>query len=89
MIKKYNETFPPENQTIYSLKRKFASLQRKKMPTRDLIMPPYVHRVKQIRYLMYDRMEIFDAEDATGIATEAFDASKEELHGPGYVVLHL
>lgn len=41
-------------------------------------MPPEVRRAKHIRYLMSDRAEIGDAEDAEAIASETLDESTDE-----------
>lgn len=55
--------------------RKFLSLHRKKMPTRDPVMQSNVRRARYIRYLMTKRADIRDAEDADEISSEAFTNS--------------
>lgn len=80
MTREYSDTLPSETRTAESLKRKFASLHRKTMPTGDLLMLAEVRRVKHIRSLTSDRAEMGNAEDAEATTSETFDASTDKLN---------
>lgn len=60
-----------------SLKRKFASLYRHKMPTRDPTIPPDVEKAKHIRYSMTERADIEEGVDSDDIIS-AFDSGDEK-----------
>ena len=54
----HKENFPVQNRTDDSLKRKFASFYRSKVPTGDPNCPPHVRRAKHLRYQIKERSEI-------------------------------
>lgn len=66
----HTNEFPEENRTVDSLKRKFASLHRRKIPTGDPLCPDDVRRAKRIRYAMTERADVGDGAEATQIAEE-------------------
>lgn len=57
------------------MKRKVASLHRKKMTTGGALMPANVRRAKHMRYMMTDRGDMGDAEEADTIANASFGDS--------------
>lgn len=58
MLSENNESFPKCNRTVGALRCKFASLQRKKIPTGDPLKPPDVRWAKHIRHKMTEKAEI-------------------------------
>ena len=66
------------------------------MPTGDHLMPPDVRKAKHIRYLMTERADIGDAEDAEVVANGAFskalgdgDDSNGEAPDNGSAPVHI
>lgn len=78
VMRKHNNAFRTNNCNINSIRQNSASLHRKEMPTGDPSMPSDVRRAKQILYLMTDRVNFGDGEEADAIASEAFAASSDE-----------
>jgi len=62
--REHQKCYPQQQRSVDSLKRKFSSLHRKKMPTGDPLMPEDVRRAKNIRHEMTERANLGDAEDA-------------------------
>lgn len=58
VIVEHSKIFPQNNRSVESLRRKFASLHRRKMPTGDPLMPADVRRAKHIRYKMTERADM-------------------------------
>ena len=58
ILNEHNKLFSLQNRTVDALRRKFASLHRKKMPTGDPLMPANVRRAKHIRYKMTERADM-------------------------------
>ena len=52
---------------VFSLKRKYQTLHRKKTPTGDPNCPPNVRRAKRIHYRIKDKCEIGDVEEEINI----------------------
>lgn len=52
-------------QTLDSLRRKFASLHIKEIPTGDPLFPEDVHRAKHIRHKMSDQVDLGGSEEVT------------------------
>lgn len=65
----------PGCRTTDSLRRKFASLYRKKTPTGDPTCPSSVRRAKRIRQKIVDRSEMSDCDDGEAAVRDAFDSS--------------
>lgn len=63
VVREQEQRYPGKERTVDSLRRKFAKLARKQMPTGDPLMPPLVKRAKQIRYRMTERAELDDADN--------------------------
>lgn len=64
VLRLHMQRYPELDRTVDSLKRKFSSLHRAKVPTGDPTIPPDVKRAKQIRYSMMERADIGEAEDS-------------------------
>ncbi|EGZ26482.1 hypothetical protein PHYSODRAFT_327380 [Phytophthora sojae] len=64
----HNAAYVGDDRTTDSLKRKFAKLHRKRIPTDDLSIPANVLQAKRVRLEMTRRADLGDGEDA---ATEA------------------
>lgn len=71
LCKEHNDALAEENRNFDSLKRKFASLHRKKCRTGDPRMPSGVHGAKHTRCSTINCAKMHDAEDTNPIATEA------------------
>ena len=72
MQKQNNSRFPELERNADSLKRKFAGLYRKTVPTGDPIIPPDARRAKIIRSQMVERIYMGYEHDAEQIADEFF-----------------
>ncbi|PXF44298.1 hypothetical protein BWQ96_05925 [Gracilariopsis chorda] len=72
-----SERYPEYKRTVDSLKRKFASLHRRRIPTGDPTIPLDVDKAKRIRYSMTERADIGEGEDSDDILC-AFDSGDEE-----------
>ena len=62
-----------------SLRRKFAALYRKPIPTGDPHIPVDVLRAKRIRGEMTDRIDLGDGEEATEVADSSFEAQTRSM----------
>lgn len=56
-------TWPQQSRTKESLRRKFQSLYRQKIPTGDPNCPPNVRRAKHIHYKLKEKTEMSDGDD--------------------------
>lgn len=74
---KHSERYPGLSRTFDRLRRKFASLHRRKIPDGDPAIPPDVERGKKIRYKMTERADIGDGEDSEEILC-AFESEAEK-----------
>lgn len=66
VLREHIEVFPHTDRTVDSIRRKFATLHRKKMPTGDPLMPADVKFAKRIRYAMRDRADLGGGDEADG-----------------------
>lgn len=62
-MRKHQAQFPQQDRTVDSLKRKFAVLHRKRIPTGDPAMPEDTRRAKHIRFKMHDRADLGEGDD--------------------------
>ena len=89
MLDEHKKLFSGQERNLDSIRRNFASLFRKKMPTGDSLMPPDVKRAKHIRYKMTERsdMSLMDDMPDSSFPTddsESADGSLEPIaHGEG------
>lgn len=58
VLTEHEKRFIQNERTVDGLRRKFANLHRKKIPTGDPMMPEDVRRAKRIRYKMTERADI-------------------------------
>lgn len=77
VLKLHEHQFKDSIRTTDSLKRKFSSMHRKKMPTGDPLMTDDVRRAKHIRYKMTDRADMGVAEDADEVVESFMPCSKD------------
>lgn len=80
VLQLHNQQFKDFNRTTDSLKRKFSSMHRKKMPTGDPLMTDDVRRAKHLRHNMTDRADMGVAEDAEEVV-ESFMPSCSDTPG--------
>ena len=57
---------------IDSIRRKFATLHRKQIPTGDPSMPPEVRRAKRVKYLIGDKANLGDGEEGYDLESGSF-----------------
>jgi len=67
VMAEHNKKFPTMKRTVDSLRRKFNTLHRVKMPTGDPLMKPEVKRAKHIRYKMTDRADLGECDELDDI----------------------
>jgi len=72
MVRKHEQRYRTNDRTIDSLKRKFASLYRKKMPTGDPAILPDVRSAKRIRSKMTDRADLGEGNEIEDTVNELF-----------------
>lgn len=79
VLREHHKMFPLHQRTVESLRRKFATLHRKKMPTGDPLMPADVRRAKHIRYRITERadMGVMDDKD------DEFLPAEDGINGVG------
>ncbi|PXF49576.1 hypothetical protein BWQ96_00646 [Gracilariopsis chorda] len=93
VAEEHGETLFVENSTVDSIKRKFATLHRRKIPTGDPRMPDDVRRAKRLRFRMGERADIGEgagAEETIGgilpssddEADDTMEADENELAAP-------
>ena len=70
------ERYPDYNRTVDSLKRKFASLHRRKVPTGDPTISPDVEKAKRIRYSITERADIVEGNASDDVLC-AFESDEE------------
>ena len=81
---KHDERYPSVERTVDSLRRKFASLYRKNLPTGDPDIPREVRRAKAIRQKIIERSDIGDDDNLDDDVDDAFadDENCDALHDP-------
>lgn len=83
VLAEHNKCFGDQRRTVDSLKRKFSTLHRKKMPTGDPQMPDDVRRAKHIRFRMTERAAIgFGDEEADELAGLSAEMESSEQNTP-------
>ena len=79
VLAKHNTVFGDQHRTVDSLKRKFSTLHRKRMPTGDPLMPDDVRKAKHIRHKMTERADVgFGDEDTYELSGIAADEDPTE-----------
>jgi hypothetical protein len=78
VAKTHMARYPDKGWTVESLKRKFKELHNKIVPIRDPLCPPAVHRAKQIRRAIIDKM------DGSKLNSEEGDGNEELVVPPCY-----
>lgn len=59
----HEKSFPQTSRTVDSLRRKFASIHRRKIPTGDPLIPADVKRAKKIRYRSTEKADLVLMDD--------------------------
>jgi hypothetical protein len=75
---RHMDRYPNTERTVDSLKRKFASLHRKKIPTGDPLIPNDVKFAKRIRIKMTERADLGDGIDDDSVNTFEDDDLEDE-----------
>ncbi|PXF47026.1 hypothetical protein BWQ96_03216 [Gracilariopsis chorda] len=94
IVRLHSERYPEHKRTVASLKRKFASLHRRRIPTGAPTIPPDVEKAKRIRYSMTERADIGEGEDSDDILCAFYSGDEEPETNPfddgpsGAEVLH-
>lgn len=71
VVDEHNRNLPQPGRPADSIRHKCATLHRKKITNKDPRMPPFVSRAEHIKYLIKERAEMGDEEDAAEIADSA------------------
>lgn len=79
VLRKHEKRFPEKSRTVESLRRKFASLYRNKLPTGHPQMPEEVQKAKHIRLRMTERTDVTDGEGEDGADRAAFEVNMFRL----------
>ena len=79
VLAEHNKLFRDQMRTVDSLKRKFATLHRKKMPTGDPLMPEEVRKAKHIRYKMTERADLGCGDEESDLMTGIGNSSGDEI----------
>ena len=79
VLAEHNKLFRDQMKTVDSLKRKFATLHRKKMPTGDPLMPEEVRKAKHIRYKMTERADLGCGDEESDLMTGIGNSSGDEI----------
>lgn len=79
-VARAQKKFAHRDRNVDGIKRKFAALHRKKIPTGDPLMPPEVKRAKHIRFKITERADLGEGNDAN--ADDFFGDEDEEDIGP-------
>ncbi|PXF49322.1 hypothetical protein BWQ96_00896 [Gracilariopsis chorda] len=64
VLRIHHQKYSDKKRNVDNLRRKFASLHRRKIPTGDPTMPPEVDRSKRIRDLMTERTDMGGGEES-------------------------
>lgn len=62
VLQQHDMRFPGQKRMVDSIKRKFASLHRCKIPTGDPVIPPDVERAKNTGHKISERSDIGEVE---------------------------
>ena len=81
VLTKHEERYPDSDRSAESLRRKFASLYRKNMPTGDPDIPEEVRRAKTIRNQIVERADIGEDAEVDDIVTLPQELESEEGAG--------
>ena len=77
-----NHTLLYEGRDVDSIRRKFASLHRRQIPTGDPAMPEEVRLAKHVKYLIGDKANIGDVEDEFELERNSFNNEAEAEEQP-------
>ena len=77
----HKKEFGDKQRTTDSLKKKFASLYRRKMPTDDPRMPEDVRRAKHLRHRLTELAEIGDGEHAVSVVDDVLPTESDDIDG--------
>ena len=75
-------TYPEEGRDTDSIRRKFANLHRKQIPTGDPSMPEEVKIAKRIKHKIGNKVNIGDAEELYNVEGNRFESFDDDAAPP-------